>query len=115
VPYGGQYYYRVRAVNTALNSAYSNTIGVLMNSVSIDENDEAAIRIYNSQNHIVVDISKELKNPGELKVYSLSGQLIAEQRVNSGMNRIELSNPQQIVLVKMMLDGKMYQEKVMIR
>jgi hypothetical protein len=113
VPTMRTYYYRLRAYNSTLLSDYSNTAVVLM--VSVEEQDEHNISIYSANQEVCIRIEDQLKTSGELKVYSLSGQLITEQRVNSGLNRISIDGPDQIVIIKMLLDGKAYQEKLMLR
>lgn len=114
VPGNGQYFYRVRAYNTGLKSAYSNTMIVDI-STFIDENIASGYNVYTSYGDIIIDIDRNLKHAGNLRVYNLSGQLLAEQELNRGHNRIGIDASRQLMILRLLLDGKAYQQKILLR
>lgn len=110
----GKYYYRVRSYNTGLVSEYSNVVTVDFNPL-MKKSLRDISEVYSSDKRIYINIKENTSSPGQLKVYNLAGQLIGEQSVNSGLNCLTVSSVQQVVLLKMLLDGKVYQEKLLLR
>lgn len=111
VPY--TYYYRVRSFNTGITSDYSNVIEVKVKETeTIKLRDMAIIR--STPGKVYIDLDNELSGSGELSVYNLAGQLISTQNVTSGSNTLEFSCSEQIVLINLIMDGKVYQDKVYI-
>jgi len=108
-----EYYYRVRSANAALLSGNSNTMG---NDIIIRtrENFLSEPLIYSMNGKVKVEISDKDHNPIDLQIYDLSGRLIQNHRIQSGSNTINLNLSNQIIIIKVLIEGKAYQQKLFI-
>jgi hypothetical protein len=111
VPY--TYYCRVRSFNTGITSDYSDAVAVTIAQTETTKLSELAV-IRSTPGKVYIDLGDKLSSAGELKVFNLAGQLIADQAVSSGSNVLEFSCSEQIVLVNLIMDGQVYQDKIYI-
>jgi len=103
------YYYRVRSYNTALTSVNSNVIQVIIVSIP-DFSNKLQVYSYSGQLHI--NASEKMSFPGQIRVYNASGKLIMQQFFNGQNNTIQLEASHQILIVKVLLNGKIYHRKL---
>jgi len=116
VPYHSRWvFFRVRSFNTGLTSEYSNEHVVLFDPSSLDENEQDNVNIYASRNKLHITTENTISTPGEAWVYNTTGQLLTHSYIHGGMNTISLDVKTQIVIVKVQLEGKLYQEKLLMR
>ena len=110
------YYYRVRSYNTALTSPNSNNILVVTDDcVSVNENNIDELEIFSSQNRIYIKINENLSSSGSILVYNTAGQLLTQQQIHSGSNTIDPKVTDQIIFAKVILEGKFYQQKLLVK
>ncbi len=108
------YYYRANSYNNALTSIYSNTQSVSTYAVSVEESDNDAIEIYSSHHNVFVNINQTITSPGEIKIYNTVGRLLTHQQIYSGSNTIDPGVTDQIIIVKVIVEGKVYHKKLLI-
>jgi hypothetical protein len=106
------YYYRVRAFNPGQISEYSDTMQITI--VGLSENkDPDDICIYASRGSLYINSdAKDIS--GLIWVYNLSGQLLLHQGLAPGNNVIDPVVTNQILIVRVVIDGRMYHRKLFI-
>ncbi|MEN8225241.1 MAG: right-handed parallel beta-helix repeat-containing protein [Bacteroidota bacterium] len=107
-------YFRVRSYNTALISANSSIHIVFLNPASEDEHLSENIKIYSSRNGIHVNISQNIDVTGDLWVYDMRGQLLVQERIFPGLNNINYDGPDQVLIVKVLMNKTTYQQKIFL-
>lgn len=110
---GEIYFYRLRAKNTALESGYSNTMDNTL-IVGLDELDEDEIRIYTYYNKLQISTPSDISNTGKVMVYNTVGQLILLENIQPGSSTIDPGLSNQIIIVKVIIEGRIFQQKLMI-
>jgi hypothetical protein len=108
------YYYRVKSYNTALTSDYSNAQPVTTLAVGIEGLDTDNIEIYSAHNMLFVNTCQNINFPGDIWIYNISGQLLTKQQIHPGLNKIGPLVTGQVIIVKVIVDGKTYQKKLLI-
>jgi len=111
---GITYYYRVNSYNTALTSIYSNTQSANTLSVSVEEFDNDNIEIYSSHHKLFVNTNQIITSPGEIWIFNTVGQLLSRKQIYSGSNTIDPEVTDQIIIVKVIIQGKVYNKKLLI-
>jgi hypothetical protein len=106
-------YFRVRSFNTGLTSEYSDEYVVLM--VSLDEPEDENVQIYSSATGIHINTTRSYTYPGNVWIYNISGQLLGHYSMKPGTNTIDPGVTSQVVIVKVILDGEVYQQKLLMR
>lgn len=111
--YGQTYFYRIRAENTALTSDYSN---IMDNSsfVYVNELENNEPEIFTFHHKLQINTRPNLKSTNEVQIYNTAGQLIFQDHIQPGSNTIDLGISNQIIIVKVTIEGKAFQQKLMI-
>jgi hypothetical protein len=117
---GRKYYYKVRAVNSSGNSAWSNLANstALCNTASKSEEAVESINLYPNpvtNGVFYLDLPSETAFPALVEIYSLTGQKVFQRELNTCSNTVEtygLKNGLYIVSVKS--NGKGQQLKLQI-
>jgi hypothetical protein len=107
-----EYFYRVRSFNTALTSDYSNFMN---NPHAIGELGSEEVEIYAFNNRLFVKTMQNNNNAGNIWVYNTAGQLLANQQIYPGSNTIDLKLSDQIIIVKVIIEEKVYQQKLLVK
>lgn len=105
-------YYRVRAFNDALTSDNSNTIEVIC--VSIDEIVDDDLNIYASASGLYIHYEGKYTS-GRVIVYNMAGKLLVDQGLSPGSNMINPVVSDQVVILRVLIDEKMYCRKLFVR
>jgi hypothetical protein len=114
IPYFAYHvYYRLTSFNTGLTSEYSDVHMVTMTSV--EEAEEEHLKIYSSATGIHINTTPSYTYPGDVWIYNISGQLLGHYSMNPGSNTIDPGLTSQVVIVKVILDGEVYQQKLLMR
>lgn len=108
----GLLFFRVRSYNTALTSEYSEEFMVI--GMSVDDNDKDAVKIYSSSSGLQIHTGESITNTGETWIYNTYGQLLGHYNLKSGLNTLELNVSQQIIIVKALVEGEVYQQKLLL-
>ncbi len=93
-----------------LTVTYENTTGI-----NIINNKE--VKIYSSQRNIIIElINFDLTNlqNAYAEVYSLNGSLISKKEINQNYNKLSINNDIKYGIVKVVIDGKLYSNEVLI-
>jgi hypothetical protein len=106
-----KYYYRLNSFNSTLTSEYSNTQTAITLLVLLDDSYMKEIGIYANQNHVCID---NVDTYGDIWIYDLMGRQLNSQEICPGSNRIEVQASDQIVIVKLSIQGKTYLQKLLI-
>jgi len=109
------YYYRVNSYNTLTTSAYSNTQTANTLSTDVEEPINNEIKIYTSNDQLIVTVNQNSISLGEIMVWSTLGQLLKNQRVYQGRNLIDIDAKNQMIIVTVIIDGRNYHKKVLWR
>jgi len=105
-------WFRVRSYNTGLTSDNSQSWALLW--VSLDENQAEEPNIYASTSAINISIPQEADRSGQAWIYNTSGQLLGHYSLVTGTNTIRLGTSKQIIIVKVLLNNKVYQQKLLM-
>ncbi|MEE4256558.1 MAG: hypothetical protein V2I47_05950 [Bacteroidales bacterium] len=105
-------WFRVRSYNTGLTSDNSQSWALLW--VSLDENQADEPNIYASTSAINISIPQAADKNGQAWIYNTSGQLLGHYSLVTGTNTIRLGISKQIVIVKVLLNNKVYQQKLLM-
>lgn len=84
----GRYDYTVSAVYEEGES--EKTVSVIVDITSIMENNEVAFVLYPNPAEYYITI--ESIKDAEVKIYSVNGQMLSQQNISEGINKIDLSN-----------------------
>jgi hypothetical protein len=105
-------WFRVRSYNTGLKSDDSQSWALVW--VSLDENQAETPEIYASTDALHINIPQATANDGQVWIYNTSGQLLGQYSLVSGTNAIRMGISRQIVIVKVLLNNKVYQQKLLM-
>jgi hypothetical protein len=111
--FGFVYYYRVKACNTACTGSYSNTVLVDLLS-ALTEPENMPFRIYQAGDHLVISISGPAESGSKVAVFNTVGQLLSSNPLIEGTNYIPVKASEQLLILNILLDGKVFAEKVPI-
>jgi hypothetical protein len=105
---------RVRACNTGITSDNSNSYAIIWGPTSLDENQVETPHIYASTDAININIPLAAGNDGQAWIYNTSGQLIGQYSLVTGTNTIRTGASKQILIVKVLLNNEVYQQKLLM-
>jgi hypothetical protein len=108
------YYYRVKSYNTALTSDYSNTQPVTTLAVGVEDLNTDEVEIYTADDMLFINTRQYFNNPGDVWIYNITGQLLTRQQIQPGLNKIGPLATDQVIIVKIIIDGKTYQKKLLV-
>ena len=111
---GHYYYYRVKAQNSACSSDYSNCVTVSY-LTSINEKDVLPFTLYSSGSTVYLQASEKIDRNSFVQIFNSAGQLIASKPLQSGMNCIALETGSQVMVLRVVLNGKAYCKKLLIK
>ena len=111
---GTVYYYRVNSFNTALISDYSNTMATTT-IVSVEDFDIDQVELATYHNNLYINTNKKIESLGEVYIYNIAGQLLTHDQIHSGTNTIDTKVTNQIIMVKLIIEGKIYQKKLLMK
>ena len=103
---------RIRSFNTGITSDNSSYYAMLW--VSLDEEQFEEPRIFSSTGKINIDIPQASLMDGKAWIYNTSGQLLGHYNLVTGTNTVQMGISKQIVIVKVLLDNKVYQQKLLM-
>lgn len=103
---------RVRSFNTGITSDNSSNYALLW--VKLGENKAETPKIFSSTGTININIPQATILDGKAWVYNTSGQLLGHYSLVSGSNAINVGTTKQLVIVKVLLDNKVYQQKLLM-
>ena len=107
------YYFRVRAYNATQTSDYTNIQEVTTTSATgITTHEAAFVKMYASNGKLNVKYDDNIE--GQLWVYNLSGQLLVHQGLAPGNNVINPGVTDQIVVLRVVIDKRIYHQKLFI-
>jgi len=112
--YRDYWYYRVRAYNSVLLSPFSFSQVVPMFNPGIDEAAEGQVKMFAVNRDLHVNLDPGITNSGELMIYNMSGQLIDQLGVSPGDNTYAIPGAEQIVIVKLLINNNVYQQKLLL-
>ncbi len=72
------------------------------------------IVLYSSHHKLYISINQKITSPGEIWIYNTVGQLLTQQQIYSGSNTIDPKVTDQIIIVKVIVEGKVYQKKLLM-
>ena len=107
------YYYRLRAYNEYDTGAYSGSFKVHTLGVGIDERPFFKPSVWSKGNSVCIDIDQTVTEP-QVKIYSLDGKLLHAGKLIQGINNINVDTEQQLIIVAVINQNKLYTQKLML-
>ncbi len=108
------YYYRLRAYNNGGTSGNSNTVSVTTLPVGLSENN-LQVKIFSLHAKVIITTKGFDNIEGEAYVYSMGGLVLLKKKLdNADENILNPGVRNQICIVKTIINGKQYIEKVFV-
>ena len=105
-------WFRVRSYNTGITIDNSNSWALIW--VSLDEQQTETPNIFASTDAININMPHATGKDGQAWIYTTSGQLIGHYSLVSGPNTIRTGVSKQILIVKVLLNNEVYQQKLLM-
>ncbi len=113
---GHDYYYRVKTSNTACTSEYSNIVTFyLPPPPSVTELEVYPFKLYSSGNELYLQTTGSINTESYLFIYNSAGQLLFSKSITTGTNHIPVNVSKQVVFIKIIINGELYQMKVLVK